>query len=244
MSEAPDTQTVDGGPTPAEPDDQTSAAEPEDPAAQAVADDERCEAVTTVGGNEYRCALEAAHDGEHAFQSVTGDTEPQHDFDVKKLEGENARHERALEKVYGPEWEHRLMCPLCTGEGFMTPLPAGAMPPELWDAVTALAGQVQGQDLQADQDYVVCDNCGGYGNTKIADSKLEGLAKQCDRCLGTGYVKTTAVTNVVQIPTVPQIPSTPPLPAPVSYGAPGPNDAWDRPTGHPHYGIPPAAVTG
>lgn len=238
--------------TQVEPDDQLDAddqleADEEDEATAAeeesVDPENRCEAVTTVGGNEYRCALNAEHDADHKFQPVAGDTTPQPELDPKAFDREATRHEKALAKLYGAAWDDRTMCPLCVGEGFMTPLPAGVMPPEQFAAVTALAGYTQEVELQNDEDYVVCQNCAGWGSTKIKDSKREGLSKQCDRCLGQGYVKTTNVTQLPQAYVIPGPAEIPAPAAPVSYGAPGPNDAWGRPTGHTHYGVPPAAVT-
>ena len=161
----------------------------------------------------------------------------------KSLEREYKRHEGALERAWGTIWEQFVCCPLCEGDGFLVPKPAGSMDPEQFVAVTVLAGQMQTPELPDDQDYVVCVNCQGWGNTNIAGSKREGLSKQCDRCLGQGYTKTTAVNVVPIVPMIPEVTSTAPAPPIPSYGAPGPDDQWGRPTGHAHYGIPPAAVT-
>lgn len=163
---------------------------------------------------------------------------------VKALDREDKRHMKALETAYGSSWDEVSICPLCIGASVMVPMPHGAMPPEQFAAVSAFAGQFAPPELLEDKRNVVCENCGGWGEVKIAGSQRDGLSLQCEPCLGRGYVPTTAVTNVVQMPPL-QIPVASLTPTAIpSYGAPGPNDEWGRPTGHTHYGIPPAAVTG
>lgn len=157
----------------------------------------------------------------------------------KKLASESKRHENALAKLYGEDWDKRLMCPLCEAEGFMLPWPAGTMPDEQVEAVKALAG-VDGQaDLRQATTMQRCETCDGWGEVLSGAQKEQTRAVGCPSCQGYGYVPTAP--PPIAIPNYTQPPAAP-MPQPSYPENAGPADAWGRPAGHAHYGIDPKYV--
>jgi hypothetical protein len=178
----------------------------------------------------------------------------------KALSSEATRHENALKKAYGDDFEHRAFCPCCLGEGFLEPWAPGAMPDEVWEAVTALSGKMDTGELLT-PDYIVrCENCGGYG--EVATGAKGGAVRKvpCKRCDSRGWFDTEdpvhrgklglappqAPAPLVTYPTfhAPEAPAAveAPLTAPSGWnenGRPG-ADSWGRWPGHPRHGIDPA----
>ena len=155
------------------------------------------------------------------------------------LDREARRHEKALEKAYGPEWDSRVMCPLCEAEGFLTGWQAGAMPDEQWNAVYALAGQYKPPELIEDSSYQRCEHCDGWGETLSGAQRDDKRTKLCDVCSGNGYVA-----RPPQLPKIDMAQWSTPAPAQPAptFNMNGTPDRWGRPEGHPHYGMDPALV--
>src|SRR5579859_4596083 len=78
----------------------------------------RCEAETTVGGTEFRCALQALHEGEHAFTAIDAEhPEPVTTAAVdrkalEKLANEAMRHRKRLEEIMGDDANLLVPCVL------------------------------------------------------------------------------------------------------------------------------------
>lgn len=164
----------------------------------------------------------------------------------KQLESEHKRHETRLQTLHGKEeWENYSMCPLCIGDGYLTPWANGEMPDEQYAAITALSGHVPSIELKVDSDYQGCEHCDGVGETMISEPNPRRVTKQCDKCLGLGYVQRIHVPQY-PVPAPIQQNGTEPASIPSQWGSPAPDDQWGRSAGHPHYGIDPkyAGLTG
>lgn len=158
----------------------------------------------------------------------------------KSLESEAKRHETRLATLHGAEeWELYNMCPLCIGDGFLVPWSNGELPDEQFAAITALAGHMPAVELIEDSDYQGCTHCGGAGETRISEPNPRGVTKQCDKCLGSGYVP-AAPKFAQPAPLATLQNGTEPVVIPSNWGSPAANDQWGRAAGHPHYGIDPA----
>ena len=137
------------------------------------------------------------------------------------------------------------MCPLCIGDGFLTPWNNQEMPEEQWLAVTALAGQMPTVEYRESTKAQRCEECDGRGKTISGAQPPNDPLKLCDVCGGNGYVP-----KAPALPTLPQPAQiqngTDPVPPPSQWGSPQPDDEWGRSAGHPHYGVDPryAGLTG
>jgi Zn ribbon nucleic-acid-binding protein len=163
--------------------------------------------------------------------SVTTDS----DLD-KRLTSEASRHEKALAKAYGDQWDARIMCPLCEAEGFLLPWQENTMPPEQYEAVKILAGDTGTPDYVPNPNWYACPTCNGYGDILTGSKRQGAELDQCPDCGGKGYRRKDF--DAAQ----PQWAGPPPPVVPISpqvatqSGAP---DTWGRDPGHPHYGIDP-----
>lgn len=220
------------GPTP------TDATVPPDNGAVAAVAEGRCEAVTTAGGTEYRCALEAEHDGEHAFQPVdAGDVEapPTVDDEAdkyrKRITGYLVKN---MTERYGAEPVAALMpCPMCSYSdtfGFVVPQ---QMPFQVVESVKQILGWRSLMDYEADDDsYTRCPACQGKGQTRTHSEVPGEELKRCKKCEGHGYLEL----NQQGPPTV-----AVPVPgaAPAENGSPAADaqyDEWGTPHWHPDFG--------
>lgn len=182
----------------------------------------------------------------------------------KRLKSEETRHENALKKIYGDAFEHRAFCPLCIGEGFLEPIPAGQQPDEIWEAVKALSGRLDTHELRVPDEYVVCERCAGIGLVGTPALNEHNASIPCKLCESRGYFDLSDAMQAAKlrgpIPTPEPAPFQPfthwpdPTPAqPVQVispphgwdtsGKPG-ADSWGRWPGHPRFGIDPAANGG
>jgi len=99
---------------------------------------------------------EASHEPQRVKSSETQMLERE-----KKLKSEDTRHENALKKIYGDDFERQAYCPLCIGQGFLEPIPAGEQPDEIWAAITALSGRTPASEYRHPDELVACERCNG-----------------------------------------------------------------------------------
>lgn len=178
----------------------------------------------------------------------------------KKLRSEATRHENALAKLHPEDWDQFAMCPLCIGDGFLTPIPPGDMPDMVWEAVTVLAGRFETGEL-ADAPFAeLCDVCKGRGVVKTSASATTMPTPTCRACAGYGWLDTDPpAAGFPPPPNAKKVaPAPPALVAVPAYGAQGstpwpdydvtfipipgaPADTWGRPAGHPRYNLPTTA---
>lgn len=179
---------------------------------------------------------DAADTGESAPEpssaTVTSDLD-------KRLTAESKRHTTALEKAYGQLWPDRFPCPLCETEGFLTPWPEGSMPDDQAEAVAALAGTLTGPELKADPRSIRCEACDGWGDVSTGARREVNATAPCPACSGKGYQneadRVSATFANGQPPTLAYVP-------PPAFPVTGELDQWNRPAGHPHFGIDPVYV--
>jgi DnaJ-class molecular chaperone len=89
--------------------------------------------------------------------------------ELKRFEAENTRHEKALAKIVGADWEGFAACEECGGVGFR--------PRELMAA----------PELVAMPDAIECPGCKGYGRL-LTPSRVPGQEFQvCVECAGNGW---------------------------------------------------------
>lgn len=89
--------------------------------------------------------------------------------ELKRFETENTRHEKALAKIVGRDWEGFAPCAECGGVGFV-PTATLAVP-----------------ELVAMADAVECPDCKGYGRLRTP-SRVPGQEFQvCVGCAGNGW---------------------------------------------------------
>ena len=162
----------------------------------------------------------------------------------RDLTTEANRHEKALGKVFGDEWPTHVRCGLCDGIGFLPPELAHGLTNDQWEKVLEAAVAFTVMEYREDPDYETCPTCGGTGETISGAKPPKPALKLCDGCGGNGFVQKVAKITPIPVPDASTWGNGAAVAAPVSYGSPAPDDQWGRPGGHPHYGIPPAAVTG
>lgn len=159
----------------------------------------------------------------------------------KALDAETKRHETALRKAYGDDFETLSPCPLCLTDGWVIPAPPGAFPPEQWEAVQLAAGMMEGNSYNQAPWTEICPTCDGEGDL-LTGAKIErGRLTPCRDCNAMGWrekqvplapvatwpITTTGSGDVVFTP----IPGLAP-------------DDWKRPAGHPRFGQDPATNGG
>lgn len=134
-------------------------------------------------------------------------------------------------------------CILCGALGYTPEPPTVGMTFEVVDTGDGIA-----LDFRAPRDVSrykmaldkqMCDECDGEGLTQTGAKREGKELDQCGGCSGNGWK--------LKAREQPQTFYVPPLTTTTGNGAPAtpaplPPDAWDRPPGHEHYGIPPAAI--
>jgi hypothetical protein len=187
-------------PEPAPEPEPTPEPEPEpapDPEAQ-------CEAETTVGGNLYRCALEAGHTDDHRFQTVeqpapsADDGQSAVDKAIPKLENEAKRHAGRIREIMGEDAEGLVVCELC--------LPM--IPGYRWDGapdeattqrVRVAIGMPALDNFRPSSTEAICDDCAGLGKVRTGSHVPQHETAVCDACKGKGFRGTRPRINEVPV---------------------------------------------
>jgi hypothetical protein len=130
-------------------------------------------------------------------------------------------------------------CPLCTFPGLAIPRQANEVTSDIEGAVLALIGKGVEPEYKPSQAYARCDTCDGWGDVLTGAQKDVSRTAMCVTCGGKGYVNQVQPTPIPAPLPAPAFPGsgTPYTPLPV-----GTSDAWNRPAGHPHWGLDPAMV--
>lgn len=145
--------------------------------------------------------------------------------DLKALEREFERHEAALKRIMGADYERLSECPVC----------AGQIPGYVWEPPDQLA------IYRADPNKTTCPACDGYGQLR-SGSRTAAALVMCMTCAGNGYVERVQAATAFAQQVAGGGGSVPPGYLPPSSEATPPLDSWGRTLGHPHFGIDPAQI--
>lgn len=157
------------------------------------------------------------------------------------LAREDQRHAREVEKRAGPMFADLAPCPACgPTAGFVF----GAMPPQEAEAVLARVrdalGFADGSQYREATDKATCDACDGWGLTRTGSKVEAQAALPCSACNGQGWTHRLSGAQPPQFPPLQQVPNL--VAPPQTNGGGIVTDPWNRPQGHPHYGVAPELV--
>lgn len=186
---------------------------------------------------------EAAEGPPEQAEPAEGLTEAQAEAIFASIERENTRHAREVEKRAGPMFGDLVPCPACTAgggpTGFIFPmLPEPEQTMRRQGVLMALGGEPEAAYVEDDETQT-CDKCQGLGKTLTGSHAPGQETRVCPRCNGQGWKA-----KVYAAPPVAPASLWQPVPTDNGVAAPqiGPLDAWQRPQGHPHYGVPPSQI--
>ncbi len=192
---------------------------------------------------------EEAAEAEEAEQAETEEAETENEnvigeAEIRKAEKAIADQRARLGKIVGDDMvAHE--CLLCTGIGFLPELPPPGATLEVVATDDGLKLDIRAPgvpvELKDARDKGACDWCDGYGQVRTHSKNPNAAVASCSKCNGHGWVTVAA-----DVPTNVYVP---PVAGQAGNSANGqqmevPNDAWDRPYGHPHYGMPPSMIGG
>ncbi len=175
----------------------------------------------------------------------------------KRIDQAAEANEKRLRSIMGEDFENLAPCPLCAVPGFAYKPGLIVIEPLHRAAIMAAIGEDSGPEYKHDPKTMTCPACDGHGDV-LHGGKRENLKlKQCDACGGQGWVpkldpgqQMTGGGGIVYTPqfsgSVLNAPPIQPAPAqpypgygiafiPIEGGVP---DGFNRPAGHPHYGMP------
>lgn len=158
-----------------------------------------------------------------------------------QMDGEDKRHEKRYREILGDDFGMYAPCPLCQLAGYAFTWPPGTMGEEQRAAVAIVLGESGATEYQPAPWAEKCTACDGLGEVLSGALTQHGRLITCRACESRGWVEKRE--PVVPLVSVPQLgaPQTPQPVYPISNDGP---DRWDRPPGHPHYGIEPKYVVG
>lgn len=153
------------------------------------------------------------------------------------LDREDARHLKASQKILGEFWVGNEECALCQGRGYLQPFPPNTIDPAQAEAVDGMLGRNASPTFRDHPTEVRCVVCDGWGEMLNGSRRAEQSTSACQTCMGTGHTP-KPVEPPANVTTLTPPAWTPPPTG--TYGAAPNEDAWGRPMGHQHWGIPPA----
>lgn len=105
----------------------------------------------------------------------------------KQFEREHERHEKALRKIMGDDFDILVRCELCWTDGYRMPAEVGALSFEQANAVRAAIGDQLAPELRQNAETVKCERCGGWGDLLSGALVERARTMQCPDCGGQGY---------------------------------------------------------
>ncbi len=201
-------------------------------------------------------AEEAAED-EETPDDETPETEPTPEPEpepidsvklTKALDREADRHEKAVQKIMGEDFDQLARCALCAMSPAGYVFPFEALPPEAQDAIREGVNQYVsggGIDLERFQfaaDMRECEVCQGEGLVRSGSKHEAHLLEVCNPCTGNGWKRVEAV--LAPVATLPPAPVAPAAPNDAPYRDAQGQPCWVQPDtagrlyGDPNYGLP------
>ena len=164
--------------------------------------------------------------------------------ELKKAEAARKSYRTKIANILGEEnVEHE--CIMCAGLGYLAGMPpAGVTFTIVYteDGPTLIADEPRAEvQFPQASDKETCPECNGYGQTKTGAKPPGQEYWQCGVCGGSGWRMIGAQTQAPMAPPS-YFPEAPAAPPPLAID--GPPDAWGRPPGHQHWGVPPASIVG
>jgi DnaJ-class molecular chaperone len=107
-------------------------------------------------------------EGAEGEQEAPAEPAPSHDpteADMKAFQSEHARHERALVKIMGDDFEMLDVCEQCGGMGYAPP-----------------------EQVKTHENYKACDVCNGFGQVATGSKNPSFATQDCPRCGGRGFL--------------------------------------------------------
>lgn len=182
---------------------------------------------------------------------------------TKALDSEDARHEKAVLKIYGENAPDYAPCPLCLNHGFVSAEPPPSFDPDQRGAVLWAMGE-GGSTYRTHPKFTRCDLCDGLGKLATgARNELANNAVNCGDCDSRGYVDPAELATrkaaerdafqgaATNLPPAMPLPgyaaiSTSGVPQAGEWVPPPPpmNDPWGRPPGAERYNQDPSTNGG
>lgn len=166
-------------------------------------------------------------------------TEQEAEREFKKIEQAAQRYLKSAMPIAAKLGMPVEPCPLCTFPGLALPRTANEVGSDVEGAVLRLIGKNAPQEFKETTQYHRCEQCDGWGEVLTGAQKEISRTAPCGPCGGKGYLM-----GAIIVPPTPAANGTPfpgagvafqPLPA-------GLLDQWNRPAGHPHWGLDPASI--
>jgi hypothetical protein len=194
-------------------------------------------------------AGERADESEEAEEAEEAEAEPEAlavigEAEIRKAERARDAQRKRLAGILGEGYvSHE--CLFCSGLGFTPEPPPVGTSFLIVESEGGLAFAVTPPTpdiplLQA-PDKAMCLECDGYGEVLSGSKASHGLVTPCSKCMGNGWVMIPRDLP----PPISGLPGPVVLPpGPVAVAISGGEDAWGRPAGHQHWGVPPAMISG
>ena len=188
-------------------------------------------------------------EGEEAKEAEEAEAEPEAlavigEAEIRKAERARDAQRKRLAGILGEGYvSHE--CLFCSGLGFTPEPPPVGTSFVIIQGEDGLAFEVSAPAteiplLQA-PDKAMCDECDGWGEVLSGSKASHGMVTPCSKCMGNGWVMVPREATVTLYPAGG---STNAAPGPIAVALGGGEDAWGRPPGHQHWGVPPAMIAG
>jgi hypothetical protein len=163
---------------------------------------------------------------------------------IKKAESAMRAQRKRLAGILGADYvAHE--CLFCSGLGYTPePPPLGARL-HIIETADGLGFEAEPPPseipLKQAPDKGICGECDGYGEVLTGSRAPHGMVAPCSKCNGNGWLMVIRPEPGVPIWQGTASPQPVPTLGMIEAGTP---DAWGRPAGHQHWGVPPAQIPG
>jgi hypothetical protein len=206
-------------------------------------------------GEKIRQAVEAEADEAEVEEEEEAEPEPEPEPDpeplaaigeeaIKKAERARDAQRKRLAGILGDDYvAHE--CMFCSGLGYTPePPPVGARLTVIQtDDGLAFEAEPPPSEIPLRQapDKGRCGECDGYGEILTGSRAPHGMVAPCSKCNGNGWLTVIRPEPPTANVTMTHAAIGQPTPGMIAAGTP---DAWGRPAGHQHWGVPPAQIPG
>lgn len=164
--------------------------------------------------------------------------------DLRRAERKRDNYRKGMAEILGADMvAHE--CIVCTGLGYVPELPPAGLVLEVIEgenglAVQARAGDDPNQYPEA-PDKEGCPECDALGFVRTGSRNPNAMVMPCSKCQGNGFIQKIRE----PAPPLAAVPGAAPLQEVHALtGGAVVDDAWGRPPGHRHWGVPPASIPG